>query len=177
MVAPGCGVAGAPEDGDGGVAAAITAYVAVLPPLQSKEVEDSRGSLLFASIGCAGCHVSAVPAANGAPVRLCSALLIHDMGPLLEDGVARGKAGGRDWRTPPLWGLGARSRLPHEGRAITLTAALLAPNGQGDPSGPSASRAASTCCGSSPPPTALPPPRFGRREAPRRGLALPLRAA
>ena len=37
---------------------------------------------------------------------LYSDLLLHDLGPALDDGVVQGDAGGRDWRTTPLWGLG-----------------------------------------------------------------------
>ena len=62
---------------------------------------------------------------------LHSDLLLHDMGPDLADGLPQGEAGGTDWRTTPLWGLGNRTRLLHDARARTLEAARhrLAQNG------------------------------------------------
>ena len=58
-------------------------------------------------------------------------LLLHDLGDGLADGSTEYAAGGREWRTPPLWGLGlARVIQPsagylHDGRARTLTEAVL----------------------------------------------------
>jgi len=64
-------------------------------------------------------------------VPLYSDLLLHDMGPALDDGVTQGWARGKDWRTTPLWGLGMRPRLLHDGRAITIKDAVLAHDGEG----------------------------------------------
>jgi len=52
------------------------------------------------------------------------------MGPALDDGVTQGWARGKDWRTTPLWGLGARPRLLHDGRATTIKDAILAHDGE-----------------------------------------------
>ncbi len=38
---------------------------------------------------------------------------------------------GREMRTQPLWGLAAQTRLMHDGRAVTVAAAIAAHDGQG----------------------------------------------
>lgn len=45
--------------------------------------------MLFASTGCAGCHTTAFKTADGRDVPLYSDLLLHDMGPALDDGVTQ----------------------------------------------------------------------------------------
>ncbi len=58
-------------------------------------------------------------------------LLLHDMGEALADGRPDFRAGPRDWRTPPLWGIGLRRQvngsgnLLHDGRARNVTEAIL----------------------------------------------------
>jgi CxxC motif-containing protein (DUF1111 family) len=48
------------------------------------------------------------------------------MGPALEDFIDQGQARGRDWRTAPLWGLGQRIYLMHDGRTTSLVEAIKA---------------------------------------------------
>jgi CxxC motif-containing protein (DUF1111 family) len=89
------------------------------------------GQRLFASVGCASCHT---PSMNTGPnssaalsnktVALYSDLLLHNMGSLA-DGIAQGDAGTQEMRTAPLWGLGARAFYLHDGRATTVTEAIL----------------------------------------------------
>jgi CxxC motif-containing protein (DUF1111 family) len=64
-------------------------------------------------------------------VPLYSDLLLHDLGPALDDGIQEGQAQGSDWRTAPLWGLGSRLRFLHDGRALTVKDAILAHGGEG----------------------------------------------
>ena len=46
------------------------------------------------------------------PSGLIQALLVHDMGPGLDDGVAEhGVTRSAEWRTAPLWGLGLAQRV------------------------------------------------------------------
>jgi CxxC motif-containing protein (DUF1111 family) len=58
-------------------------------------------------------------------------LLLHDMGEGLADGRPDYRAGARDWRTPPLWGIGLvavvneHSHFLHDGRARNLREAVL----------------------------------------------------
>ena len=93
----------------------------------------ARGRKLFAAIGCALCHTpvlntgnSAVAALRNQPVNLFSDLLVHDMGPGLADGITQGQAGGREFRTAPLWGLGQRLFFLHDGRTSDLREAIRA---------------------------------------------------
>lgn len=84
-----------------------------------------RGEALFETIGCAACHTPVMRTAANAPepladreVRLYSDLLLHDMGEGLADGAPEGLGGAREWRTSPLWGIGAIDKpLLHDGRA------------------------------------------------------------
>ena len=66
----------------------------------------------------------------GGPVPLYSDLLLHDLGPALDDAVVQGQATGRHWRTTPLWGLRMRSRFLHDARAETLSVAITAHGGE-----------------------------------------------
>ena len=94
----------------------------------------SEGARLFRSIGCSKCHVPTLPAGDkiGRKITLYSDLLLHDMGPALDDKIVQGDAEGRDWRTAPLAGLGLRKRYLHDGRAATLRDAIVAHGGEGE---------------------------------------------
>ena len=93
----------------------------------------SAGSSLFSSIGCATCH-NPTPGATQAsgftsslsktPVNAFSDIEIHDMGTGLADNVSQGSAGGNQFRTAPLWGLGQRIFLLHDGRTTNLITAI-----------------------------------------------------
>jgi CxxC motif-containing protein (DUF1111 family) len=101
----------------------------------------SAGASLFSSIGCATCHNPSpgttqasnfVPAALGnVPVPAFSDLEIHDMGTGLADNVSQGSAGGDQFRTAPLWGLGQRIFLLHDGRTTNLNQAIEAHGSNG----------------------------------------------
>jgi CxxC motif-containing protein (DUF1111 family) len=93
----------------------------------------STGSSLFSSIGCATCHNATpgntqasnfVPALSSAPVPAFSDIEIHHMGNGLADNVSQGGAGGDQFRTAPLWGLGQRIFLLHDGRTTNLITAI-----------------------------------------------------
>jgi CxxC motif-containing protein (DUF1111 family) len=95
----------------------------------------SAGSQLFSAIGCATCHNATpgktqvsnmVPALSNASVNAFSDIEIHHMGGGLADNVAQGAAGGDQFRTAPLWGLGQRIFLLHDGRTTNLNAAIAA---------------------------------------------------
>jgi CxxC motif-containing protein (DUF1111 family) len=96
-----------------------------------------RGSEVFATVGCAVCHVPTLitgPNASSALDRVAyhpySDFLLHEMG-TLGDGIDQGDAHGAEMRTQPLWGLAFQDRLLHDGRAVTLPAAIAAHDGQG----------------------------------------------
>jgi CxxC motif-containing protein (DUF1111 family) len=109
----------------------LTAVVAFLASLRAPAPDrsDREGARVFNQTGCAACHVPSLRAGDR-EVQLYSDLLLHDMGPALNDGVVQGSAAGPDWRTTPLWGLGDRMRFLHDGRAGTLEAAILAHGGE-----------------------------------------------
>jgi mono/diheme cytochrome c family protein len=138
LVPPGSGCGGqtsaaqasATLEDDGSVVRAVTAYIGSMPPPLSKVGPQHRaGQLLFSTIGCAACHTPTL-SANGVDVPLYSDLLLHDLGPAMDDRVLQGEATGKDWRTTPLWGLGMRDRLLHDGRATNVPDAILAHDGE-----------------------------------------------
>jgi mono/diheme cytochrome c family protein len=128
-----CGKASAALwDDDGTTIRAVAAYLASLPPpLPPQDGLNAAGQTLFSSTGCAACHTPTLPTADGTYVPLYSDLLLHDMGPALDDHVTQGHARGKDWRTTPLWGLASRPRFLHDGRATTIKDAILAHDGEG----------------------------------------------
>ena len=97
------------------------------------------GKNLFYQAGCQGCHVpqyvtsgqAAEPEQRNQTIRPYTDLLLHDMGPGLADQRTEFKAGGQDWRTPPLWGIGLNETVSghtqylHDGRARNLLEAVL----------------------------------------------------
>jgi CxxC motif-containing protein (DUF1111 family) len=100
----------------------------------------ATGSALFVSVGCASCHNKTpgttqvsnfVPALSNAPVPAYSDIEIHHMGNGLADNVSQGGAGGDQFRTAPLWGLGQRIFLLHDGRTTDLNAAIEAHQSNG----------------------------------------------
>ncbi|MBN9025210.1 MAG: c-type cytochrome [Rhizobiales bacterium] len=92
------------------------------------------GAAIFAAAGCAACHVPSLPARGGGTVSIYSDLLLHDMGPGLDDGVGEPGVTSSEWRTAPLISLAFRRdadrRFLHDGRAATLDEAIRAHGGQ-----------------------------------------------
>jgi CxxC motif-containing protein (DUF1111 family) len=110
-------------------------YVRFLAPL-SHEMQSDRnsrqGEALFTKIGCALCHTpelrtggSAWPSLAGQTAALYSDSLLHHMGAGLADGLSDGSAGPDEFRTAPLWGLGNRVFLLHDGRTKDLVQAII----------------------------------------------------
>jgi CxxC motif-containing protein (DUF1111 family) len=97
------------------------------------------GKTLFYQAGCQSCHTPKyTTAANAAEpelanqvIRPYSDLLLHDMGDGLADNRSEFQASGRQWRTPPLWGIGltqavsGHTQFLHDGRARNLLEAVL----------------------------------------------------
>ena len=90
-----------------------------------------RGLQIFHGIGCALCHTpslttgqSSVAALSNIQANLFSDLVLHHMGPRLADNVSQGAAGGDEFRTAPLWGLGQRIFFLHDGRTSDLVKAI-----------------------------------------------------
>lgn len=114
-----------------GLVARLSAGEAVAPRASESAMLADSGGRLFSSVGCAKCHVPALPGVQG-DVELFSDLLLHNMGPALDDKIVQGDATGADWRTTPLTGLGQRRRYLHDGRAATLRDAILAHGGEAE---------------------------------------------
>ena len=92
----------------------------------------SAGRTVFNAIGCAACHTASLttttssitPGLNNATANLFSDLEIHHMGTTLNDNVSQGGAGGDQFRSAPLWGLGQRIFFLHDGRTSNLITAI-----------------------------------------------------
>jgi CxxC motif-containing protein (DUF1111 family) len=102
------------------------------------------GSQIFNNIGCVSCHrptlttgYSPVDALSYQQFCPYTDLLVHDMGPGLDDGYTEGNAQTSEWRTAPLWGLGLASGvqggnlyLLHDGRAHSIQDAIMMHGGE-----------------------------------------------
>ena len=112
------------------------------PPGSIDAVSAVVGPVVFASTGCANCHIQfalVTPSNpfNGVPGNMSffpfSDFLVHDMGSL-GDGIgntADTVAKTRQMRTAPLWGARFNTQFLHDGRAKTVRDAILAHDGQG----------------------------------------------
>jgi CxxC motif-containing protein (DUF1111 family) len=106
----------------------IVAYLESLPAPAAVDVKQpnvQEGQKVFFTIGCALCHNN--PTVRGQPVAAYTDMLLHDMGPGLNDGIAEGAAQPGEWRTAPLWNLGFNARITgllHDGRAASVTEAI-----------------------------------------------------
>jgi CxxC motif-containing protein (DUF1111 family) len=105
----------------------------------------NNGRSLFNAIGCNVCHTvslttsrsSITPSLGQATATLYSDLEVHHMG-TLADNVSQGGAGGDQFRTAPLWGLGQRIFFLHDGRTRDLVSAIRSHNSSGsEANGPS----------------------------------------
>jgi CxxC motif-containing protein (DUF1111 family) len=107
------------------------------PPRPSHHTPGGATSILngrqkFSDIGCNLCHTprlqtrsnTAVAALDNQDVELFSDLLVHQMGPGLADDILQGQTGPDEFRTAPLWGLGQRIFLLHDGRTTDLIEAI-----------------------------------------------------
>jgi len=120
----------------------VAFYSSNLAPPRRRGEDDPQvlaGKQLFHAAGCAACHRPAYVTRRDAPqaahafqlIWPYSDLLLHDMGEGLADDRPAGLASGREWRTPPLWGIGltetvsGHSFFLHDGRARSLLEAIL----------------------------------------------------
>ncbi len=120
----------------------ITLYLQALAVPARRDAGDAvvqQGEKLFSAANCGVCHVgemktgarATVPSAANQVIRPYTDLLLHDMGDELADGRPEYQASGREWRTPPLWGIGllrtvnGHGDLLHDGRARNVTEAIL----------------------------------------------------
>lgn len=145
----GNGPDGEPEVSDN-ILRLVLFYTRNLAVPARRDVNDAQvlaGKSLFFQAGCQSCHTPKyTTAANAAEpelanqvIRPYSDLLLHDMGEGLADNRTEFQASGRDWRTPPLWGIGLTKTVNpnatwlHDGRARTLLEAVLWHGGAAKP--------------------------------------------
>ncbi|TPV96975.1 MAG: thiol oxidoreductase [Myxococcales bacterium FL481] len=119
-------------------------------PIRQRWDDDEvlAGRALFREIGCADCHRPSFVTSqddeleelHGQRIWPYTDLLLHDMGEGLADHRPSFAADGREWRTPPLWGLGlipvvnGHNRLLHDGRARGVAEAILWHGGEAEAS-------------------------------------------
>ncbi len=98
-----------------------------------------RGKEVFYRTGCIACHTPSFvthrledqPEQSFQLIWPYTDMLLHDMGPALADNRPEARATGREWRTPPLWGIGLTRQVSghtyflHDGRARSLLEAVL----------------------------------------------------
>lgn len=129
-----------PEISDKGINATVF-YIQTLQTPFRRNPEDEevqRGAAIFAQVKCNSCHVeklktgfSPVSALSYKEFAPFTDLLLHDMGPALDDHYTEGGALSAEWRTAPLWGLGLSESsqggkyfLMHDGRAKSIVEAI-----------------------------------------------------
>lgn len=139
---------GKPEINDQNLAKLIfyTATTAVPARRDVDNVQVLRGKQLFHQSQCTACHVpkhvtgklKGFPELSKKTIRPYTDLLLHDMGPGLADNRPDFDATGREWRTPPLWGIGliptvnGHTTYLHDGRARNLSEAVLWHGGEAE---------------------------------------------
>lgn len=107
------------------------------------------GKRHFYEAGCISCHTPKFITPRKTPGMTEQArqliwpytdMLLHDMGDGLADNRPEALAGGKEWRTPPLWGIGLTKTVSghtfflHDGRARNLTEAILWHGGEAEAS-------------------------------------------
>jgi CxxC motif-containing protein (DUF1111 family) len=126
----------------------LTLYTQTLAVPVRRKADDpavKRGEMLFGDAGCTACHrptwtagVHEAPEVTHQTFHPFTDLLLHDMGEGLADGRPDFLANGREWRTPPLWGLGmipvvnGHDELLHDGRARGPEEAILWHGGEAE---------------------------------------------
>jgi CxxC motif-containing protein (DUF1111 family) len=139
---------GAPEIDDDDFLKVVL-YTSALAVPARRDWEDPtvlEGKQLFNQAGCAACHIPStttgihptIPALSQQVIFPYTDLLLHDMGEGLADGRPDFQATGREWRTPPLWGIGlietvnGHTNYLHDGRARSLLEAILWHGGEAE---------------------------------------------
>jgi CxxC motif-containing protein (DUF1111 family) len=113
-------------------------------PRNTNQNEIVSGKAIFNEIGCVKCHrpelktgSSSIAALSNKTFYPYTDLLLHDMGPGLDDGYTEGSAKTSEWKTPALWGLGLSKFsqgggyfLLHDGRARSIEEAITLHGGE-----------------------------------------------
>lgn len=125
----------------------VVFYLKTLKAPIQRSIENQeiiQGKAIFNQIKCGACHTpewktlsTDIAAISNKTFYPYTDLLLHDMGPDLDDGVTEGSAETYEWKTPPLWGLGlspnaqgGRYFLMHDGRASSIEEAISLHGGE-----------------------------------------------
>ncbi|HVN18214.1 MAG TPA: di-heme oxidoredictase family protein [Dongiaceae bacterium] len=109
------------------------------PPTPGPSTSSTQnGAALFVSTGCSLCHSPTLTTGKSPYTGMSnvtyspySDFALHKMGTDLQDGITQGAAGGKQFRTAPLWGLGQRLFFMHDGRTTDLIQAIQAHSSTG----------------------------------------------
>jgi CxxC motif-containing protein (DUF1111 family) len=127
----------------------LTLYTMTIAVPAQRNASDpvvKQGEELFRAMGCASCHMPTLQTKSvehfseleNQTFHPFTDLLLHDMGEGLADNRPDFEATGREWRTPPLWGLGLipvvnkHDFLLHDGRARGAAEAILWHGGEAE---------------------------------------------
>lgn len=119
----------------------LTFYQLLLAVPGRRNISNSdviNGRKIFDNTGCNKCHINnmttgfnSFAALSNQTIYPYTDMLLHDMGEGLADNRPDYLATGKEWRTPPLWGIGLiktvnkHTYLLHDGRARDATEAIL----------------------------------------------------
>lgn len=154
LAAPRGGGNGSPEIDDKTFGDVVFYQATLAPPARRApgDAQVLQGEKLFREAQCSACHRPSYVTARGPNPQYTSKalegqrifpytdLLLHDMGDGLADGRPDFGANGRQWKTPPLWGIGlikdvnGHTRLLHDGRADGVLEAILWHGGEAEAS-------------------------------------------
>ncbi len=132
-----------------GTVNAVAFYIQTLKAPPRRNTNDPQviaGENIFKQIGCENCHKQTLTAGpsiiseiNNKDFHPYTDMLLHDMGPELDDGYTEGSVATSEWRTMPLWGLGLQKDsqggtqfLLHDGRATNYNQAIQLHGGEAD---------------------------------------------
>ena len=115
-------------------------------PRNQTDPDVIAGKELFESVQCTACHTptlttgfSQIESLSFKEFHPYTDLLLHNMGPVLDDGFTEGNVETSEWRTPPLWGIGLSANsqggqmfLLHDGRASSIEEAIELHGGEAD---------------------------------------------
>ena len=125
----------------------IVFYLSSLSPPKRRNVTNKDvllGKKIFYEAKCTSCHTPKYVTSKNAKFDFLkfqliwpyTDLLLHDMGDELADKDLDGNVTNKEWKTPPLWGIGyakevnPRATFLHDGRAKTIMEAVLWHSGE-----------------------------------------------
>ena len=125
----------------------IVLYMSSLSPPKRRNVSNEDvllGKKIFYESKCTSCHTPKYVTSKNAKhdflkyqlIWPYTDLLLHDMGDELADKDINGNITNKEWKTPPLWGLGyaqevnSRATFLHDGRAKTILEAVMWHSGE-----------------------------------------------